>query len=248
MEKVNIPSVQYRQYPNSFLSKVALYLTFNSEESKEAFRDKLQKFLSANFDLNMQADEDFEAVRVTNESKTVEFFFSLNFAAVEFSGDNYKNYTDTQLPQLFRLIDYAKKIVHVSEISMISVRKLNTWDFKSKDDKTPSLDKVRNKIFSQDLISVLSGQNLTDDERKIRNFEKFSFDKDDFKITVRSAYIQNSKEKEYTRLILDTECLQTDEKLSLDDLSSLCKTMNKQLYDIYHWCVTNEVINMMNQQ
>ena len=247
MKQVYIEKIPYKQYSNSFLDTVALSLYFDSTESKSDFMSRLKEFTATHFNLNIKNEGEFEGIRITKEDKSINFFLSLGCAMVEISGSSYQNFIDSQLPHLDRLIEFSKKVAVVDYIKNISIRKLNTWDFKGDEGKNPSLKWVYDKIFSADLVGSLSKDDLNEKERLISNFQKFIFQDGDYTIKVRTAYIQNSKDKNYTRLILDTECLSSVEKKSMEELTGICKKMNKRMYDVYHWCVTDEVINMMNK-
>lgn len=247
MKQVNIEKIPYKQYANSFLNTVALSLYFDSNESKSDFMSKLKEFASAIFNLNIKDEGEYEGIRITKEDKSIIFFLSLGSAMVEISGDSYQNFNDSQLPLLTRLLDFSRKVAGVDKIKNISIRKLNTWDFKANDSNVPSVDWVYYKIFSKEFRESLSKDDLTEQESSISNFQKFIFEDGDYTMKLRTAYIQNAKDRDYTRLILDTECLCNVASRPIDEIIEICKSMNKRMYDTYHWCITEEVINMMNK-
>lgn len=247
MKQVNIEKVSYKQYSNSFLTTVALSLYFDSNESKTDFMSNLKKFATSYFNIDIKDEGEFEGIRITKEDKSIVFFLSLGSAMVEISGASYQNFNDSQLPLLTRLLDFSRKVAGVDTIKDISIRKLNTWDFKANGNNVPSLDWVYDKIFSKEFKESLSNNDLTEQESSISNFQKFIFEDGDYTMKLRTAYIRNTKNKDYTRLILDTECLSTVVSQPIDDIIEICKCMNKRMYDTFHWCVTDEVINMMNK-
>lgn len=244
----NIQPVSYKQYKKSFLSKVVLSLLFDpSQISNDDLIARFNKFAHSAFNVPVDKWEQGSALRISNKDNSIAFYFAYDGAIVELDGEKYQNFTNSQLPQLVKLVAFVKDVLSLSHIDTISIRKLNAWDFSSSNDKNPSIEWVYEKIFSEALRNVLSTSNLTEQESKIRFFKKWQTEYNGCEVLIKSAYIQNTEDVGNTRLLLDTECSCNVNKIEIDDVTSQCQDVNKYLFDIFHWCVTSEVLELMEK-
>ena len=104
--------VKYRQYRNTFLTRVLLTLDcgISSEVPDEVFLPKLKDFAEAYFQVKMPVPSGpFKNVKLTEDDGTLVFALSKQSAAVMLDGAKYVSYTDTAQPQMEKLCDYVER-------------------------------------------------------------------------------------------------------------------------------------------
>lgn len=239
----------YKQYPNSFLSVVTLSLKFerNKALSDAEFMTNLKEYADAFFSLKINESREFNGLLIKRADNKVTYSFGKTEAAVEILGDVYKNYTDSQLPCLARMIDYIKKVVGPDKVKEIAVRKVNKWNFKNDGQKPVTADAARDFVFSAEFLKSLSSDNLSSIERVVDNFMKVEDVINGNKVSIRTAYLTDQKDAGITGLILDSVSRKNVEDLTLSELPNECKNINKLLFDAFHWCVKEEIISMMEK-
>ena len=242
----NIP---YKQYKSSFLSIVTLSLKFDANEalSDAKFVSNLKEYVDSSFSLHINEADEFNGLTVKSVDGNFTYSFGKTGVGVEILGDGYQNFFNSQNPCLLRMVDYVKNVVEFEGVKEIAVRKVNKWHFKNNSQKTVSVDEARDFVFSPEFLNVLSSDNLSDVERLVDNFEKVEEVVDGKSVSLRTAYLKDSKDANITGLILDSVCRQIAECIKLDDLQNVCKGINKLLFDAFHWCVKQQIISMMEE-
>ena len=193
----NIP---YKQYPNTFLSVVILSLKFDRNESLSdaEFMSNLKAYAESFFALKINEDSEFKGLLIKRADNKVTYTLGKTEAVVEIMGDVYKNYTDSQLPCLARMIDYVKKVIGRDNIKEIAVRKVNKWNFKSEGRKSVTADAAKSLVFSTDFSNRLSSDNLSPIERQVDNFMKMEDVINDNIVSIRTAYLTDPKDANIT--------------------------------------------------
>ena len=243
-------SEKYRQYQNTFLQRVTIGFDFRpttveTSELNALFNDYLQSFfgVTTNDDLNSGT------FNVTRKDMNQSFDFSNRYAVISLNGSSYVGFSDTAIPQIFKLRNFFKKVVKAESITKTGIRKLNVFNIKVNDTASIDVEPIMKALLSTDLITALSTENLSDEEKAIPGMHKCVFTSGDNTITIRVVLLPPSKANDsFHHLLLDTLGeLQPAEGIKVDDVADRLMDFNKVIYDCYHWCVSDSVKQVMQQ-
>lgn len=243
-------SEKYRQYQNTFLQRVAIGFDFQpttvkASELNALFNDYLQSFfgVTTNDDLNSGK------FNVTRKDLNLSFDFSNHYAVISLNGSTYVGFSDTAIPQIFKLRNYFKKVVKTEVITKTEIRKLNVFNIKANDTTSIDMGSVMKVLLSSDLIATLGTENLSNEEKVIPGMRKCIFNSGDSTITIRVVLLPPSKANDsFHHLLLDALGeLQPTDGIKVDDVVGRLMDFNKILYDCYHWCISDNVRQLMRQ-
>ncbi len=239
---------KYRKYQNTFLQKVTIGFDFGSSQVDKIilnneFNDYLQRF----FGINSNGDIASQTWNVSKKDSTLSFDFSSRHTVVNFSGQSYVSFSDTAIPQIYKLRDFFKKVVRIDKISKTMIRKVNVFNIKYNKEEEINVSEVRGLIFSKEFLSALNTDNLTEQERKIPHFCKCEFFDDESLIKIRTALMPPSSESdEFYHVILDTvACLRPSNGINVDEIAEKLMDFNSILYYSYHWCISDNIKRVM---
>lgn len=239
--------VKYRQYRNTFLTRVLLTLDcgISSEVPDEVFLPKLKDFAEAYFQVKMPVPSGpFKNVKLTEDDGTLVFALSKQSAAVMLDGAKYVSYTDTAQPQMEKLCDYVEKVIGAEMVQRVEIRKINMWQFKNDSGVSFSAEEARKFVLQEPVRNVLSADNLSDEECKISGMMKKEWKSDSDGLVLRSAYQVDSMLSGVSRLVLDTERV-TERDVLVKEIPAVAKEMNTDLYNAYFGCVNSEIVRIM---
>ena len=247
MNGLPFQSVEYRQYKNTFLTRVLLSLDYDTPASvaDEELLSRLKNFAEAYFQLEIgKCSDSFRNVQFTRNDGAQVFMLSRHNAAVILDGTKYVSYTDTAQPQLEKLCDFVEKVIGIGKVRSLGIRKINMWQFKN-DLGTPyPAEKAREFVLQESIRNVLSSKNLLYEERRIPEFVKKEWQNECDRLVLRSAYFLDSKAYGVSRLVLDTARI-VERDVSVKEIPAVAKVMNKDLYDAYFGCVNADIVKIM---
>jgi len=247
MNGLPFPSVKYRQYKNTFLTRVLLSLDCGAlaDVSDKVFLSQLKNFADAYFQVKMtDLSGPFKNVKLTKDDGAQIFLLSKQSAAVMLDGTKYVSYTDTAQPQLEKLCDYMEKVVDAKTVQRVEIRKVNMWQFKNESGTPFPAEEARKFVLQEEIRDSLSADNLLDEERVISGMVKKEWKDDCDSLVLRSAYLPDSKVQGVSRLVLDTVRV-TERTVPVKEIPALVKEMNTDLYNAYFGCVNSEIVRIM---
>ena len=251
MSEYPFKSEKYRQYQNTFLQRVTIGFDFptttvESSDLNTQFNDYLQSFfgVTAGDDLNSGT------FNVTRKDMNQSFDFSNRYAVISLNGSSYVGFSDTAIPQIFKLRNFFNKVVKVEKLTKAGIRKLNVFNIKANGNTPVDAEPVMKALLSSDLLAALSTENLSEEERSIPGMHKCVFSYGESAITIRVVMMPPSKANDsFHHLLLDTLGeLTPAEGIRIDDVADCLMDFNKVLYDCYHWCVSDSVKQVMQQE
>lgn len=249
MQTFQFPEVKYRLYKNTFLQNVMVtfeFLSANNERTNAAFVDYLKSF----FEIEAKDSSLINGVTISKKDMSVSLSFSTNKAAIHLNGQKYVGFSDTAIPQVFKLRNFFTKVMNVTTLQSISIRKVNVWNIKQDIRNAVRVEDAYKAIFSDNLINALSNVGLSEEERAIPNFQKAYWKVNTAELIVRTALLPPSKTKDqFCHLILDTEIIDKPTNgYKVENVASDMMDLNSTLYDAFHWCVCNDIINLMSKE
>lgn len=241
----------YRQYRNTFLQNVTVGFEFlPSTEEKSDLNAHFSEYVQSFFGIVCNGDITSSVCNITKNDFSQSFDFNDHSAIVRISGKDYVRFSETVLPHIFKLRSFFNKVVKVDKITKTGIRKLNVFNIKANGPEGVKPEEVMQSLFSQELITKLSIDNLDDQEKKITNLKKCVFQCDVSSITIRAALLPPSNPNDtFHHLLLDTLGeLQPIDGIKFEEIPERLLDFNKIMYDCYHWCVNDSVKTLMNQE
>lgn len=249
MEHFPFTKTKYRQYKHTFLQNVMVSFNFDSTVEVSVADDSFADYSKAFFGLEKSGTLS-KAISISRKDNAQSFLFAHNHAEIFMNGQKYEGFSDTAIPMIFKMRKFFNDVVRVEKINSVSIRKINVWNIKKngKDDINPQ--EVMKLILSQNLLSELSNENLNDEERAIPNFLKSEWKEDQRLVTIRTALIPPASTKdEFYHLLLDTQAFEIPtDGYTVDEVSGKLLDLNSIMFYAYHWCVSEEVLTVMNKE
>ena len=237
--KVNL--VPHKIYDVTFLERVIVKINFNAEVDDKY--EVLKQFFQDNFNLELDSEK-FELfkikfLRISGNNGVISLKFSKSFIQIRLERDFYRSFEESMIPYLNAIYSLMAKIN--GSIEKISIKKVNLWPV----DMSENADyyDVLKKIFNSNLTDNLPEEKPEEFALSIPN--KTGEDKHSLVITF--GFVRNSVDDQLPTAILDIEgiCEYID-KLDSKNIESTFKEINQDIFNVYHWAVTDQVINVMN--
>lgn len=249
MNKFPFPPEKYRQYRNTFLQSVTIGFDFipsavKKDELNALFNEYVQSFFSVTSD----GDLITEMCKVSKNDQSISFDFSNSSVVIHISGKGYVGFSDTAIPQIFKLRNFFNKVVQTEKITKTGIRKLNVFNIKVNGKEQVDEKQVMKAIFSSALNNALNTDCLNDEEKSLR-VKKCIYKVEDKTITIRAALMPPSQPNDiFYHLLLDTLGeIDKPDGISVDEVSELLMDFNKDIYDCFHWCISERVKQVMQQ-
>ena len=243
--------IRYRQYRNTFLQNVIVSFEFTPSTKKEdILKDLFHDYVQSFFGIDTKGgDISKEMCNISKKDMSQIFLFSNGKASILLSGKQYETFSDTAIPQIFKLRSFFTKVMEVYSLKNVSIRKINVWDFKNSDKKEVDVDEVKDLVFSPGLLMDLSTENLEKQEMEIPNFSKCSYSQNDEQIDIRTALLPPTSKDDFSHLILDTlGVVNPGEGIKVEEMADVLMDLNSYLFYSYHWSVSDYVLNVMNEE
>ena len=237
--------IEHQVYRNTFLKDVRLAVEFEKVETNVVDVAKLQGFFEQFHGAVVKA-EDFlakESIIIFSNDHNVELNFEMSYAEIKIATPLYTSF-DAALPFWNMLTEYLKAI-GVKEVKRLMVRKYSTVHFKS-DNVDYDVRGVMNEVFCKELMKLIPTTLGT--YKALSGIEKTWTEEDEESGTVFNAVFGFKKSDSVGKsdhLTLVTSIETTGGAFGTEELTSRAQEYNKILFDAFHWCVKEEIINEM---
>jgi hypothetical protein len=238
-----------KEYKYSFLQQVTVRFNFDKIERETVDSDftlNLNKFFVDVFQSEIPQDVDLWTKPIVSKRNDgiYSFYFGLDEVAAVIGAKDYHSFVDNVIPQLFRLKKFLKDVYRRNEITSITIAKVNTWPFKlTKETSLVNPKDVLKLVLKEELYNQEKGEWKTD-EQKLIPLKTLTWTDNKRLASAKGRFYPQDEKGEFA-CELDTEASVCD-KIKLDDIEYVATSLNDDLYQLYHWCVTNQVIDIMN--
>jgi hypothetical protein len=210
------------------------------------FTQNLNKFFMDVFQSGIPQEVDLWTKPIVSKRNDgiYSFYFGLNEVAAVIGAKDYHSFVDNVIPQLFRLKKFLKEVYHKDYISSMTVAKVNVWPFKLTQGN-PSVNPadVFNLIFKEDF----NPSDLSELKEKGQNeisLKTFNWEEGKQTATAKGCFFPQDEKGE---LAIELETVANlQDNIKLDDIEYVATSLNDVLYQLYHWCVSDQVIDIMN--
>ena len=240
---------KYCQYRNTFLQKVTIGFDFApSGVEKSKLNALFNEYVQSFFGVTSDGDLTSITCSVSKNDQSLSFDFCDHSAVINLSGRNYVGFSDTAIPQIFKLRDFFNKVVQIENFKRTGIRKLNVFNIKTNGKEQVDEIQVMKAIFSEELNSKLSNDNLDGEEQNAK-VKKCILKSGNKTITIRTALMPPSRPNDlFYHLLLDTLGeIENEDGITVEEVSELLMDFNKDIYDCFHWCVNDRVKQVMQQ-
>jgi uncharacterized protein (TIGR04255 family) len=248
MSSLPFKQEKYRQYRNTFLQDVVVGFNFLAsqvakDEMNARFNDYAQRF----FGVSNNGDLTTSVCNVSKKDLSLSFEFTDHSAIIHLNGQNYVSFSDTAIPQVFKIRDFFNKVVEIRSIKQAVIRKVNVFNIKAGEQTQVDATAVRQSLLSEALIGALNDNWLDETERDIPNFLKCEYQDGDVKVTIRTALLPpTTVQDKFHHFLLDTMAVCCPvEGIKVEEISDKLMDFNSIMYDCYHWCVSDQVKKVM---
>lgn len=244
---VNTPR---KEYKNTFLQNVFLSIHFDKIDQTSVscnFNENWEKYIRTTFN-NLEPRSNFfsEPISISREDRVCTIVLSNGLIGALIGAKDYRSFVDNVLPQLYKLKTFLKDVLDSPKISSISVRKVNIWQFNSKDKGRIDSDALRKSIFSGQFLNKKVNGQLDDNEKKIPNMHKYEWKDVDNNILAiaRTVFMPRRQDGTFAQ-VLDTEAIYMHNDILLENLEEKSILLNNILYELYHWCINSKILKIM---
>lgn len=237
--------VEHQVYRNTFLKDVRIAVEFPAIDVASVDAVRMQKYFDK-FQVAGIKVEDFldrGNINIYSGNHDIDFRFSLGYAEVKL---NTPPYTSFEAAWSYWLIfeDFLKAL-GVAVVSNLTVRKFNALYFKS-NKKDYDIKEVMGGLFCDELMELIPAE-VTKDPT-VNGFERTWKDSDeDSRTEIEVVYgIKRADSVEKNdHLTLVTIVRSKTDGIPVEEVLKCAQDYNQTLFDLFHWCVKDDIINSM---
>lgn len=222
-------------YKITFLESVKLHVAYECDKENYAnFKKFFEDFTCLSLDEKRYETKKISAMRLTGDNGA----FTLKFAksSIDFSinGQAYVGFESNFEVFLRKFSSFLEAIG--SDAKEISIEKINLWPM-CLDGIEVNINEFKDLVFSKEIRDIRC------DDTGI-GIKESKDPENGWALLLKYGVAERSDS--VLTLILDTKCIKTVNVLPpylIEEMSNL----NQILYDVYHWSVTQDVINVMKK-
>lgn len=254
MESIFPHIAEHKTYRNSFLQQVGVAMVYTTRTKKnvpENFDDKMASFMDRFF--RMQYNGDFldrPFLAVKNPDINVRFEFAPEYAYLTVGRSEYKSFIESVLPYTVAQKVLAFEVLGLSNLSNLSIRKINMFPFGASSDTMVRNDSgtVYSNLLSKAFIDTPIKETIEGATNYITPVEERSIEDGNRMYRFKTGIIADKTLKGRYFLILDSSVQYFPNiKISEGTIDRRLIEQNDLLYDVFHWCVSDNVISLMNK-
>jgi uncharacterized protein (TIGR04255 family) len=247
-------------FNQNFLKSVVFQIQFKTtelinqkrDEIKQSFvktHPRMQETISKGFEIKMNADktpvvqpvsDTGEGFLLRSQDGQSSITFSKDSINISSSGKVYNNFE-----AFFKNISQIKNVFNlcnIQELTRVSIRKINIIDFEIPAEEKSSPVDVLSMILSPDLLSNLSY--LPDKDYVRNNIHTLNFVKDNNILNLKYGVISPDENKRQGQIVIDIDLINKN-ILNTNDLESISKSINDELFNVFFWTLCEDAISTL---
>lgn len=238
-----------RTYPKTFLKDVHLYIGYPQRVMDNVTVDNLTKFYQQNFHLDVSVAEVVNGVSFNSLDEKVRIEFLPDKLRLITRFPVYKSFESLRDFWFPIFVNYFH-IVGVSSLNKIVLSKYNELDFQLQNDETTLTDLLK-MVYSKDVLELASSDIERNESfrNNVRREWIGSMSSDDDMNSVFSyefGFRKNSDDLRSGVLTLKTTVASGNINTDIEVGLKIISCYNDVLFDGFHWCVNNGIINKMS--
>lgn len=238
-------SVEHCVYQNTFLKDVRIAVEFPEIAAEDVDVDSLRGFFSKFNNANIKTDDFIKqkSMNIFSENQEINFRFGLDFAEAKLCAPFYTSF-DNAKKFWMRLIDFLNAM-GITEVNRLVVRKYNALYFKT-DTSDYNIREIMGGLFCDDLMKDVDDQ--VGQDKNLNSFERtwlMSDPESGSEVNVVYGIKKADATEGRDCLTLVTLVKSTAAPISVADVMKRAREYNQILFDVFHWCVREDIINNM---
>lgn len=248
----NIP---HKEYPNTFLENTTVTLISRkwNGEFNDNFDNLYPSFVERFFGLKKDAQQfkEKQEMSMTAPEDDITFTFRPDKANLRVGRKKYHTFVDNIIPELLPLKDFIFGVMERESIENLMVRKLNIFPIQADSDeevKENTLE-IYKYIYNPELLGAVSNVEPPHNASWILDLRKGTFSNSENEVTVRIGIAKTQGYEKTFNVVLDSSarCVNLSE-IGEGAVDRVLLRLNDQLFNSYHWCVGNEIIQLMEKE
>ena len=237
--------VEHQVYQNTFLKDVRIAVGFPRMDIAAVNSDKIQMFFDKFEGANIKVGDFLGRgnINIFSDNHEIDFRFSLNYAEAKLCTPPYTSF-DAAWSYWTILEDFLKAL-GVNEVSNLTVRKFNALYFKS-NNKHYDIREVMGGLFCDVLMDNVPANVSTD--TSLNGFERTWTERDEesgTEVEVVYGIKKTDSIDKNDHLTLVTLVRSNEDVIPAGDVLNRARDYNQILFDLFHWCVREDIINSM---
>ena len=238
-----------KEYKNTFLQNVLFTIHFDEIASSlinDEVMTKWKDYVCVNFNnIDIPPALLHKPISISRKDGALTYIFINGEVGVAVGAKGYRTFVDNVIPQIFKLIKFLNCVLSITCVKSVSVRKINIWQFNTQEKGDVKQDDIIANIFSEKFISAKTNGLFDEEEKKIQYLKKYEWIDGDKKAIARTVFMPRRQDGTFAQ-VLDTELiLQQQELIPTESLMDISIQLNDDLYNLYHWCVNDRIIELM---
>ena len=248
-------SIAHKEYVNTFLvnTTVSLITEDWNGQFKDGFADHFSGFVKRFFGLEKDGHDFIERKELSLKSHDddVSYSFRPDKVYLRVGRKSYRTFVNSIIPDVLPLKVFLFGVMEKESIENVMVRKLNIFPIQadSLEEIKQNAQKIYGSIFKPAILDSLSQDNPPENTPWILDFRKGIFvDKED-EMAIRIGISQSKGSKNVFNVVLDssTRC-KIPSAIGEGSVDRILLRQNDQLFDAFHWCVSDEIIHLMEKK
>ena len=239
-------------YPTTFLQNAVVTMKYTPrqytpDEEKEVIAETNSFFLE-NFGLDFKVDSLGRTFHLSSDVEDISYVFMPDSAFVRVGRKNYTSFDASVMPNIYRLRNFIYKVLRLEKIELLQVRKVNMFPVQTN-------DPVDEHLFKSMAEFLLSGDMLllkkVKDEKviikdSVSDIYYRELDDVDRSFRIITGVTRDSGQNVYNQVLyISCTSKPVPEGIKEDKIEEKLTMQNQRLFDLYHWAVSSEVIDVM---
>lgn len=256
MEVYPFKHIDHCVYKNTLLEETQVAFVFATAEEDlqvpPSAKEGIPLFFNRFFNINHTLDEyvSKDGITVSNKELGVRYEFGKKYTLLRFGRKNYHSFLKSVPPYLLPMKWFVYKTIEKQYVKNLLVRKTNVLPFRIDNlgafKKNPEI--VLGTVFKKRFLDVevsktesnVPGAFLDVMERTVRY--------NDYEVLLRTGFATPKEGDDRYSVILDM-AIQSKADLQIDEgeTDTALLAMNDILFDAFHWCMSDMVIDIMEK-
>lgn len=235
-------------YANTFLQNVLVEWSYTVQNDSISLKDT-NEFLYEKFHLKLATPQVSFPITISSKDNSINLYFGNEAVRLRVRVNAYKGFES-----LHSFLEFGKDflaLMQINEVQKLIIRKVNMWPYKNLRGNNTAKEVILRKIFSTDLLEGISLPSSEDISQIFwtKNFDN-SNDECQEKVNIKFGFLLNNEELPNNLpkdiIVLDTT-IERNATIRRDAILDVLSQMNQILFDSYHWCVNQNIIDLMKE-
>lgn len=236
--------VEHCIYKNTFLKDVRMAVAYPAVSPSSLKPEVLKEFFEQFTGANIQVEDFLKngSINIFSSDHFIDLKFSLTYAEVKICAQKYTSF-ELAKPYWQMLYDFLAAL-RIESVSKLILRKYNALYFKA-ESQNYDVKSVMDEVFCEELMALMAD---IDKDSSLNSIEKTQTFEDSETDTLFNAVFgikksDTSEKNDHLTLVTTVESNQGT--VSVGEIPTRAELYNKILFDAFHWCVKDSIIQNM---